>query len=51
LYRNVTMPEKIPLTVKQKLAQTQRYKQYIPVTTKTTAVKVHFSQRRLPKIT
>jgi hypothetical protein len=47
----ISMPEKIPLTMAQKSAQPQRYVQHIPVTARTTIVRVHFSQRRLPKIT
>jgi hypothetical protein len=48
---NSVMPEKIPLTIVQKLAQPKRYTQHIPVTPRTTIVRVHLSQRRLPKIT
>jgi hypothetical protein len=45
------MLEKRPQAMAQKLAQSQRYTQHIPVTPRTTTVRVHLSHCRLPKIT
>jgi hypothetical protein len=49
--RKLTMLEKIPLTMVQKLARSKRHMQHIPVITSIIMVRVHLSQRRFPKIT